>query len=288
MAGNIAVKMPNLLKGRSGFNIAHDDQNHIRRRVPLVSELLQHRPRSLVEGGARSQRIVRVGRAREQVLVETIDKFIRWIGEIARDLLLDRPPLLVPLRLRVVDAAHTRRLRLQRHIDVSRRHRLKILRDVLLRVRVVIAAQKRKNGRRLVGRHPLASAKRHVLLRVRHAGITIGRLIPAHHEVGLDRHHRRKRVADNYHPHPIRESRTGDRGFGVGGAEHRRGGKRHQHDQKWQSAQTLQNNPPGRRCPLRMVMDVRYRRIAIARRDRNCDHQAAAGAARESERDRLP
>jgi hypothetical protein len=253
MAGDIAVKLANLLKGRSGFNIAHDDQDHIRRCVPLVRELLQHRPSSFVERGPRSQRIVCVGRTRKHVLVETINKFLRRIRQIPSHLLLNRAPLLVPLRLRVVDPAHARRLRLERHVNVRRRHRLKVLRDVLLRVGVVIAAHQREDGGRLVGAHAFAAAERHMLLRVRHARKTVGRLIAADHKVGLHRHHRRQRVADDHHAHAIRQSRASGRS--IGRLYKGRSGKRQERDQKRNSQATLQNNPPGERCPLGMVKD---------------------------------
>ena len=246
MAGNVTVKAANLLQRRRRIHIAHDHQDHVRGRVPLVGELLQHRPCGLVERRPRPQRIVRVRRAREHVLVQPGQKFVGRIRKVARDFLLDRAPLLIPLRVRIVDPTQARRLRLQRHVDVRRRHRLEILRDVLLRVRIVVAAHERKNCRRLIRRHPLAPAERHVLLRVRHARKSIRRLVATHEEVRFHRHHRRQRIADDHHPHPVGESGAGDGSLSISGPNERRGGKSQQDKrQKTRKRQTL-HDPSGR------------------------------------------
>ena len=56
--------------------------------------------------GLRAQRVVSVGRAGEQILVQARDEFVGRVREIARDFLLDRAALLGPLLLRVLDILH--------------------------------------------------------------------------------------------------------------------------------------------------------------------------------------
>ena len=174
-------------------------------RVPLGIELLEHRAGGRVEGALGAQRIVRVRSAGEQVLVEPVDELVGWVGEIARHLLLDRPALLRPLLVRVVDAVHAGGLRLQGDVEVGGGHGGKVLRDVLLRIGVVLAAKLGIDGGGLVGRHAGAAAKRHVLLGVGHAGETIGRLIAADQQVGLDGNHGGERVAQDDNLHAVRK-----------------------------------------------------------------------------------
>ena len=146
-----------------------------------------------------------------------VDELVGGVGEIALHFLLDGAALLVPFRLRIIHAAHAGGLRLQRHVHVGRRNGGEVLRDVLLRVRVVFAAQQRIDGRRLVGGHAGAAAEHHVLLRVRHARKAVWRLVAAHDEIGFNGGNRGERVADDDHLGAVVE--RGARN--VGGGNHR-------------------------------------------------------------------
>ena len=154
---------------------------------------------------------MRIRCARKNRAIQPVDKLVGRIGKIALHFLLDRPAFLVPLRLRIVDPAQARGLRLQRHIHVRRWNRRKVLRDALLGVRVVFASQQRIDGRGLVGRHPRAAAKRHVLLRVSHPRKPVRGFVAAHQKVRLDRGHRGQSAADNHYPHSIRQRSAGYR-----------------------------------------------------------------------------
>ena len=110
--------------------------------------------------------------------IHAVDELVSGVGQVALHFLLNGAALLVPLRLRIVHASQAGGLRLQRHIHVRRGNGREVLRDVLLRVGVVFAAQQRIDGRRLVGGHPRAAAERHVLLGVRHARKSIGVSLP--------------------------------------------------------------------------------------------------------------
>ena len=103
--------------------------------------------------------IVRVRRAGEQVFVEARQEFVGRLGEIARDLLLDRALLVRPLRLRVVDVLHARGIEPQRDVEVGGGHGREVLRDVLLRVGVAVAAELREDRGRLIGRQTPAQPR---------------------------------------------------------------------------------------------------------------------------------
>ncbi len=101
-----------LASAAAGSTIADHNQDSVRWCVPLVVKVLEHRASCRVEGALGAQGIVRVGRAREHIFIETADKFVRGIGKIARDFLLDCASFLVPLLIRVIDAAQAGSLRL--------------------------------------------------------------------------------------------------------------------------------------------------------------------------------
>ena len=130
---------------------------------------------------------MRIRSAREHVLVEAVDEFVRGIGQVARYFLFDGSPFLRPLLLRVVNPMHASGLDLESNVKIRCWNRGKILGNVLLRIGVVLAPELRINGRRLVCRQPCASAKRHVLLRMGHAGKPWRRLIAAHQEIYFHR-----------------------------------------------------------------------------------------------------
>ena len=66
----------------------------------------------------------------------------------------------------------------KRDFQIPRRHGDEVLSDVLLRVRVLAAAQLRIDRRNLIRAQARASAKRHVLLRMGHSGKPAGVSLP--------------------------------------------------------------------------------------------------------------
>ena len=130
---------------------------------------------------------------------------------LAGDFLLNRPLFLGPLRLGVIHSMQTGSLGLQRNIKVGRGYGCEILRDVLLRIGVIFTAQKRVDCRCLIGSHSLASAKRHVLLRMSHTGKARRRLIAASEYVQLNRHDGRERTSNNDHSQTVRQCSACDR-----------------------------------------------------------------------------
>jgi hypothetical protein len=80
---------------------------------------------------------------------------------------------------------------MERHIQILRRNCLEVLSDCLLRVGVVVTAELREYRSYLVCGKVGASAKCHVLLRVRHARETGRRLVAADEIILLNRNYRR-------------------------------------------------------------------------------------------------
>ena len=156
-----------------------------------------------------AERIVRIRRAGEHGLVEPVDELVGGVGEIAGDFLLDRAFLVVPLGLRIVHAGKAVSLGLQSDVEVGRRDRGEVLRDDLLGVGIVVAAQLRVDRGGLVGGHAGASAERHVLFSVGHAGEPVRRLVAADNEVGLDGDDGRKRVAHQHNAHAVLQRGAG-------------------------------------------------------------------------------
>ena len=104
----------------------------------------------------------------------------------------------------------------QRHVQIGCGHGGEVLRDVLLRVGVVLAAQLRVDGGGLIGGHARAAAESHVLLRMRHAGKSRRRLVAADQKVRLDGHHRRQRVGDDDDAHAIGQGFAHNLSLGLG------------------------------------------------------------------------
>ena len=128
-------------KGRRRVDVARDHQNRVVRRVPILIELLEHGAGGRIERRLRAQRVVRVRRAGEEILVEARNEFVGRIRQVARNLLLNRSALFRPLLLGVLDVLHAGRIQPQRDFQILRRHGDEILSDGLLRIRVLAAAQ---------------------------------------------------------------------------------------------------------------------------------------------------
>ena len=118
MAGDIAKPLPNLRHCRDRIHISHDHHDRVAGRVPLLVEVLEHLARGGVEGGLCAQGIVRIGSAREHILVEPVDEFVSGIRQVARHFLFDRATFLRPLLLRVVDPMQASGLRLQSNVKI--------------------------------------------------------------------------------------------------------------------------------------------------------------------------
>ena len=130
---------------------------------------------------------MRIRSAREHILVEAVNESVRGIGQVARHFLFDCSPFLRPLLLAVVNSMQVSGLHLDSNVKIRCRNSNKILGDVLLRIGVVLAPELRINGRCLICRQTCTSAKRHVLLRMGHAGKPWRRLIAAHQEIYFHR-----------------------------------------------------------------------------------------------------
>ena len=203
MVGNIAVKLLDFGQGCGCVHIADNDQNGITGRVPPGVELLEHLAGGLVERVFGAERVVGVGGAGEHVFVEPAHEFIGRVGEIARDFLLDCAAFLVPFGVGIVDSAQAGGLRLERHVEVGCGNRGEVLGDVLLGVRVVLAAELGVDGRGLVGGHAGAAAEGHVFLGVGHAGEAVRGLIAADEEIHLHIDDWRQRVANDDHSQSV-------------------------------------------------------------------------------------
>jgi hypothetical protein len=153
---------------------------------------------------------MRVRRTREHDLIQPRDELVGWLGEITRDLLLNRALFLFPFRVGVDHVAHAGGVDAQGDVEIGRWHRRKILRDGLLCGRVVEAAELGKDRGNLIRGHIRASAERHVLLRVRHARKPGRRFVGADQIVLHDGDHRRERIADDDHTETVVERRTRD------------------------------------------------------------------------------
>ena len=153
---------------------------------------------------------MRVRRPLEHRLQQLHIKDILRVGQILRDLLFDRAPLLVPQRFTVQQAPHADGFDVQGDPEVLDGHGKKVLRDRLLGVGVGIAAHGGGDPCQLVRRQPWAAAKHHVLQSVGRARKPCGAFIRTDAVIDDRRHHRRQRIADDNDPQPIRE----------GGAQH--------------------------------------------------------------------
>ena len=163
----------------------------------------QHLRRRLVERRPGAERRVCVRCAGEQRRAQLRIQYVARLGQILRHLLLDCPPFLVPVALGVEHGAHSQRLDAQRDIEILGRHGEQVLRETLARVGVEIAADDAADGGELIGRQPGTAAEHHVLLGMRRAGETHGRLIGSDQVVDRGGDHRRQCVAHDDHLQPI-------------------------------------------------------------------------------------
>ena len=146
---------------------------------------------------------MRVRRAGKQRRAQFRIQYVARLGQILRHLLLDCPPLLVPVRLGVQHGAHSQRLDPQRDIEILGRHGEQVLRETLARVRVEVAADHAADGGELISRQPGTASEHHVLLGMRRAGETHGRLIGSDQVVDRGGDHRRQCVAHDDHLQPV-------------------------------------------------------------------------------------
>ena len=120
-----------------------------------------------------------VRRAFEHGGQQLLVKNVFGIRQILGDFLLDGAAFLGPKRFVGQQIAHPRGFDAQGDFQIFRRRGEKILRDGLLRVGVVIAAERGGNGGKLVGGQTRAAAKHHVFGGVRRAGKSGGRFVGA-------------------------------------------------------------------------------------------------------------
>jgi hypothetical protein len=116
---------------------------------------------------------------------------------------------------------------LQGDVEIGRGYGGEVLGDVLLRVRVVAAAELRVDRRGLIGGHAGAAAKGHVLFCVRRAGEAGRGFVAANFEVEFHRHDGRQRIAHDHHLQAVCERGAGDV-TGVRGIARERGGGKHE------------------------------------------------------------
>ncbi len=122
----------------------------------------------------------------------------------------------------------------QRNLQILRRHSHKVLRDVLLRIGILVTAQLRVNRRDLIRAEAGAPAERHMLLRVRRSRKTRGRFVAPGDVILFDRHDRRQRIAHDYDAKPVVERGANDicirpAFIGLGGSRHQDHGKQQQY-----------------------------------------------------------
>ena len=115
----------------------------------------------------------------------------------------------------VLDVLHAGRIQPQRDFQVLGGHGDEILSDVLLRIRVLTAAQLRIDRGDLIRAQPRASAKRHVFLRMGHSRETRGRFVAARQVVLLHGDHRRQRIPHNHHAQTILQGGPDNRVAGL-------------------------------------------------------------------------
>ena len=205
-------------------DVAGDHQHRVVGRVPAVVEAAQQRRVRLVEGGAGAERVVLVRRAREHDRLQFRKEIIEWAGQIAGDLLLDRPAFQRPVVLIEGQPAHPSRLDPERDTQVGGRHGVEILRHGLGGVGVERAAEQRADLAELVAVETAAAAEHHMLQRVRGAREAGGGIVGADEVVDLRRDHRREPVRHDHHLQPVRQRGAQHRRVRGG---HRRGGRRH-------------------------------------------------------------
>jgi hypothetical protein len=166
------------------------------------------RGRRLIEGRARAERDMLIGRAGKQDRAKLLVENVSRCGEVLRHFLLDGAAFLIPTLLRIEHAAHARRFDMERHIDILGRNREQILRQAFARVRVEVTAHDAADICQLVGRQARAAAEHHVLLGMRHAGEPGRGFVRPHKIVDRRRDHGRQRVPHDDDPQPVGERCT--------------------------------------------------------------------------------
>ena len=192
-------------------------------------EVLQHRPRRLLEGLPRAQGILLVRGPRKHGCPEALGENVPGIRQVLGYLLLDGAPLLSPVRLRVQNALHADGLEMEGDVQIRGGDREEVLRHRLLRVGVGVAAHRRYHRRELRPREPRAAAEHHVFLGMCHAGEPARGLVRADQVVDFGRHHGGEGVPDDHHLQAVLQGRPqhvrGDCRPGGGGKQredHRR------------------------------------------------------------------
>src|SRR5581483_1958462 len=90
------------------------------------------------------------------------DQYVAWIREVLSHLLLDCAALLFPVGCRVVNALHSQRFYMQRHVEIFSGHSEQILRQALTRIGVEISAHHAADVSQLLGCQSRAAAEHHV------------------------------------------------------------------------------------------------------------------------------
>ena len=193
---------------RRGVDVAGDHEERVVRRVPGVVEALQHARRGLLERGPGAERRVLVGRAGEHARAQLLEQHVARLGEVLRDLLLDRAALPAPLLGGVEHRAQAQRLDVQRHVEVLRGHRKEVLRQALAGVGVEIAADDAADVGELIGRETRAAAEHHVLLGVRRSRKAPRGFVGADEVVHRGRDHRGESVAHDDDLQAVRQRRA--------------------------------------------------------------------------------
>ena len=85
-----------LAQGRHRVEVPGDHQDGVVGRVPGVVEALQHARAGLLERGSGTERIVGVGGACEHAGAQLLEQHVGRLGQVLRDLLLDRAAFMAP------------------------------------------------------------------------------------------------------------------------------------------------------------------------------------------------
>ncbi len=201
--GDVVERGANLRQRLAWLHVAGDHQDGVVWRVPCFVEAPQQGGVGLVEGGARAERVVRVGGVFEQDGLGLRHEGVEGTGKIPRHLLLDGAALLLPVRLADGQAAHAQGLDAQRHGQVGGGDRVVVLRDRFSGVGVVDAAQQGACLGKLVPVQALAAAEHHVFQGVRRAGKAGGGVVRSRQVVEFRRDNGRQAVRHDDHAQPI-------------------------------------------------------------------------------------
>src|SRR6476620_1266236 len=130
-----------------------------------------------MERGTRAKRIMPVRRSGKDKAEEPGVEHVLRIGQVLRDLLLDGSPFLFPEPFGIQDVTHADGLDIKRDFKIACRNREVVLSDRLLSVGIKAAAHGGDKVRKLSRRKTRATAKHHVLQRMRHARKTLRRFV---------------------------------------------------------------------------------------------------------------